>query len=247
MLAKEELEVGRAVQSALMPGAIPFIPGWDIWMYSRPAREVGGDMVDYIPIDEKRRAFVLADIAGKGLGAALFMTRLQAVLHALIPDYSQPAGLLEKLNTLFHRDHTPNRFASLFYLEIKPDTAELVYVNAGHLPPLVIQNRRLKELEKGQPALGLMDKTKYIEKTIHIKKEDILLVYSDGLSEAMSENREFFGEKRIKTIVEKAADQSAQDIGKQLIRAIKNFTKDSPLSDDLSLLIIKNCGSGHSL
>ncbi len=239
LLAKEELAAGRSVQFALMPDTLPRVEGWDIWLYSQPAREVGGDMVDYIPVDENRHALALGDIAGKGLGAALFMARLQAVLRALAPDYEKPSELIEKINAIFHRDRMPNSFASLFYLELRPASDEVKYVNAGHLPPLILQENIFKELEKGQPALGLMDDTKYLEQSLHMRRGQIMLVYSDGLSEAKTEQNEFFGEQCVRDIVGLNAQSSAQNIGRQLIRAVKQFTNAGNLSDDLSLLIIK--------
>ena len=239
LLAKEELDAGRSVQFALMPETMPRVAGWDIWLYSQPAREVGGDMVDCITVNANRYALALGDVAGKGLGAALFMARLQAVLRALAPDYEKPARLIEKINIIFHRDRMPNSFASLFYLELQPDSDMVKYVNAGHLPPIVLRQKIFKELEKGQPALGLMDHTKYTERSFRMKKGEILLVYSDGLSEAKTEQNEFFGERRIRDILGLYAHSSAQDIGRHLLLAVKQFINDSALSDDLSLLIVK--------
>jgi len=239
LLAKQELEAGRAVQFALMPETAPVIEGWDIWLYSRPAREVGGDLVDYLPVSADRHALVLGDVAGKGLGAALFMARLQAVLRALAPDYSNPALLIEKINTIFYRDKTANSFASLLYLEIQSGREEVICVNAGHLPPLLIGNNVLKELDKGQPALGLMDDTKYIEQTIRFIAGDVLLIYSDGLSEAKNAENKFFEDARIKRMAQQLAGDSAQKIGEKIVETVEQFTEDTPLSDDLSLMVIK--------
>lgn len=239
LLAKQELDVGRSVQFALMPDTMPQVDGWDIWLYSQPAREVGGDMIDSISIDAKRHALALGDIAGKGLGAALFMARLQAVLRALAPDYEKPAQLIEKINAIFYRDRTPNSFASLFYLELQPALPTIKYVSAGHLPPLIFGKNGFKELEKGQAALGLMDDTKYTERTLRMEKGQIMLVYSDGLSEAKTEQNEFFGEQRIREIIGKNALSTTENIGKQLMHAVEQFTDSGTLSDDLSLLLLK--------
>ena len=137
-------------------------------------------------------------------------------MRALAPDYAKAAILIEKVNAIFRRDRTPNSFASLLYLEIQPDSGEIKYVNAGHLPPLLIQNKSIKELDKGQLALGLQDNTKYIEQTIVLETNDVFLIYSDGLSEAMNEHREFFGDKRIKKTMEGAENKSARKMGERL-------------------------------
>ncbi len=138
LLAQDELVAGQKVQRALMPEQSPSVPGWSLWIYSRPANEVGGDLIDFIRRGNERYGVALADVSGKGLQAALIMAKLQATLKAFAPDYDSIAELITKLNAVFHRDGLSNSFASLVYAEILPDSGKLRFINAGHLPPVVL-------------------------------------------------------------------------------------------------------------
>ncbi|MGH2567147.1 MAG: PP2C family protein-serine/threonine phosphatase, partial [Bacteroidota bacterium] len=156
LLAKEELEAGRAVQNALMPPRSPDVPGWRLWLFTRSANEVGGDLVDFIGISDSRFGVAVGDVAGKGLRAALMSARLQASLRALAPDFSSLSNLGAKVNQIFCRDCLPSIFASLVYLELQADSGSVRLLNAGHLPPLLVRDGRIKKLEKGGPAVGLL-------------------------------------------------------------------------------------------
>lgn len=240
LLAKSELSEGRAVQNALMPQEIPKIPQWDVWFYSMPANDVGGDLVDYIKISDERHAFVLADISGKGLGAALLMAKLQAIFRALSPDFNSLSKFISKINSVFYRDSLKKSFASLIYLEINPTSNKIQLVNAGHLPPFHISKNGMKELPKGKQALGLSENVAYKENTLTLKKNDILFIYSDGLSEAINSDNQFF-ENRLAELLPSLIHLSAEAAGKWIIDAVKNFIGTAKVHDDLSLLILKKC------
>ncbi|MCH8962050.1 MAG: SpoIIE family protein phosphatase, partial [Bacteroidetes bacterium] len=147
---------GRAVQFALMPKQHPTLPGWETWLFTRPAKEVGGDLVDYLAINEDRLGLALADVAGKGLGAAMFMAKLQSTLRAIAPNFERLSDLGAAVNQIFIRDGLPGRFISLVYLEIEPEAGQVRLLNAGHLPPLVVHADSIEEMPKGAPALGLV-------------------------------------------------------------------------------------------
>lgn len=246
LLAKSELEAGRTVQRALLPREDPRIPGWDVWLWTQPANEVGGDLVDFLSPAQNRYSVILADISGKGLGAALFAARLQAVIRALAPDYTSLARLVEKLNEIFYRDSLPNRFASLIYVEIEPDSDRLKLVNAGHFPPLKIKNSHIKELSKGGAALGIRKKENYKEEEITLGPEEVLVIYSDGLTETRNSTGEFYDEIRLMEVLRTCAGRPAREIGKMLIQAVEEFRGDARAFDDLSLIIIKNVSAVSS-
>jgi hypothetical protein len=239
LLARRELEAGRSVQKALAPDTSPSVPGWDVWLLTRPANDVGGDLVDYLKINNSRFGIAIGDVAGKGLPAALFMAKLQATLRALVPDFTSLSKLADKLNTIFIRDSLPNRFASLVYMELRPDSNDLHFVNAGHLPPILLQNRKLKELEKGAPALGIMPEVSFSERIIKLKKNDMFIVYSDGVTEARNEQGEFFGEASLKAILPKLEGYSAERAGNTILLTIDDFIGDARTNDDLSLVIVR--------
>ena len=238
MLARSELEAGRSVQFALMPEESPQVSGWDIWLFTTPANDVGGDLVDFLKIDETRYGVALGDVAGKGLGAALFMAKLQATIRALAPDYPKLTDLASKINQIFHRDATANKFASLIYLVLSPDSDEIRMLNAGHFPPYLIRKSKIEEHKKGDPALGIMQDTQFKEHTIKIKPGEGLCVYSDGVTEAMNEQEMFFGDARLHKIIEQVDQRSAKETGQKILRQIHAFIGDASLTDDLSMIIL---------
>ena len=149
LVAKKELEAGHAVQEALMPERSPSVPGWDLWLFTRSANEVGGDLVDFMKLNEERFGVALADVAGKGLRAALLAAKLQATLRALAPDFDSLSELGAKLNEICCRDNLKNVFASLVYFEVQPNSGSLRFSNAGHLPPLLVKEGKVETMEKG--------------------------------------------------------------------------------------------------
>ena len=239
LLARDELVAGQKVQRALMPDTSPSVPGWLLWIYSRPANEVGGDLIDFLPLSERRFGLALADVSGKGLQAALIMAKLQATLKALAPDFDSIDLLITKLNGIFHRDGLPNSFASLVYAEISPGNGTLRFVNAGHLPPVLLTAGGLREMQKGEAALGLMSSTVYERHEIELQKGDVFCVYSDGLTEACDERGEFFGSERLLKRLPSLRERSPEEIGKTLLGEIDFFVKDAPPNDDLSLVILQ--------
>ncbi|HDL18195.1 MAG TPA: serine/threonine-protein phosphatase [Bacteroidetes bacterium] len=239
LLARDELLAGRAVQNALLPERSPVIPGWDVWLFTRPANDVGGDLVDYMKINENRFGFSLGDVAGKGLAAALFMAKLQATIRAIAPDYSSLAELAQKINRIFCRDGLPNRFASLIYLELKAGENTVRLINAGHLPPLPVENGVIGEMQKGGPALGLMKNAEYSEKALSLEPGNLLFIYSDGLTEARNEKGEFYGLHYVKEILSSTNHLSAAEVGEKIVTKVDRFIGDAQRYDDLSLMVLK--------
>jgi len=239
LLARDELEAGRAVQHALMPEPSPTVPGWSLWLFTQPANEIGGDLVDFLQLDETRFGVALADVAGKGLGAALFMAKLQATLRAIAPDYDSLSALGQKINAIFFRDTVANSFASLVYLEIAADSQQVRFINAGHMPPVLLHQGQVKETPKGEQALGLAAEAVYKEHILDLSKDDLVLVYSDGLTEAQNARGEFFGEERLMSLLPSLTDLSVEDMGKRVLSEVKRFIGDARAIDDLSLCILK--------
>jgi len=136
------------------------------WLYTEPANSVGGDMVDVVKINSERYGLSLGDISGKELGAALYMVKLQSTLRAVINDFNSLKELAEKVNKIFYRDSEKNRFATMVYLDIKPDSGNIKIFNAGHMPPIVFNNSGYKELKKGGIVLGIKKDANYIEQIL---------------------------------------------------------------------------------
>lgn len=242
LLAHDELRAGQAVQAALRPHACPGIAGWDVFFYTRSANHVGGDLIDCFEVKQDQYAFTMGDVSGKGLAAALLMAQMQASVHALAlqnpHDVSLPA-LVGKLNRLYCRAGLANSFISFIYLQLEPNSDIIHFTNAGHLPPLLISNRQIRELEKGGTALGLMDKAEYKEESVTLQKEDCLFIYTDGVTEARNELGEFYGEGRLWRELREHAGESARILGERIVAYLDLFVAQTPRSDDATLLILK--------
>lgn len=196
LIARDELEAGRAVQLALLPTERPEVPGWDVWLYTRPANDVGGDLVDHLPLDGNRHAAILGDVAGKALPAALLSVKLQATIRALAPHFDDLGEFGAAVNRILYRDGLPTRFASLVYAILSSDSGVVTLLNAGHMPPLWLHGTELTTLPNGSMVLGMMPDVTFEGQRIEIGSGDSLIVYSDGVSEAMNEASEFFGDRK---------------------------------------------------
>jgi serine phosphatase RsbU (regulator of sigma subunit) len=240
LLVRSELEAGRKVQAALIPHQSPSVAGWEIWMFTRPANTVGGDLVDYIWVAKGRLGLALGDVAGKGLGAALMMAKLQATLRALVPDLPSLKLLGERMNEIFCRDGMPQRFASLVYLELEPSAGLIRLLNAGHLPPVLVRNGgTLESLPRGAPALGIVPGASFEESSCLLQEGDHLVVTSDGVVEARNQAGLFFGDERLQTVLRRAAPHPAEALGRAILQAVDTFVGEAPRSDDLSMIVLK--------
>jgi phosphoserine phosphatase RsbU/P len=239
LVARDELEAGRSVQQALMPETSPQIPKWDVWLFTRSANDVGGDLVDYVPVEPQRFGLALGDVAGKGLPAALLMAKLQSTLRALAHEGTTLAALGERMNRILCRDGLPNRFATLVYLEVCAQSGSVRLLNAGHLPPLVLRAERIEELPTGSMALGMLPEATFFEQSVELADGDTMIVFSDGLTEATNDRDEFFGDERLQAHLPVLPRTSAKDIGTSMVAAVDEFVGDARPHDDLSLIVLR--------
>ncbi|MDH3269307.1 MAG: PP2C family protein-serine/threonine phosphatase [Ignavibacteria bacterium] len=239
LLAKTELEEGKAIQQLLMPEQSPKVPGWDIWLFTRSANDVGGDLLDFVQIEENRFGIAVGDVAGKGLSAALLMAKLQSTIRALVYDAASLSSLGEKLNWIFHRDSPSKIFASLLFAEIKSDFNDLKLINAGHYPPVIVRNNQVEQLQKNAPALGLVKEAIFSEQHISLDKNDFVIIYSDGLTEAQNVTGEFFGEAKLIEMLQNRQSFTSQQLGEMIIANVDQFVKKVPAHDDLTLAVLK--------
>jgi len=239
LLARHELEAGRAVQRALMPDRCPSLAGWDVWMYTRPANDVGGDLVDCLELGPGRVAFTLADVAGKALPAALLMAKVQSTLRALATDAPSLSDLAAKTNGILCRDGLPNRFATLLYFDLRDDDGAVRLVNGGHMPPVLVSAGGYHELQRGDMALGMMPGASYREQHQDVKPGQMLIAYSDGLTEALNAAGEFYGEERLHAVFAQVAPLSAKEAGARILESVDAFIGTTRPYDDLSLIVLK--------
>jgi serine phosphatase RsbU (regulator of sigma subunit) len=242
LLAKSELGEGRQVQQALMPPEQPDAAGWDIWLYSFPANDVGGDLVDFIKRKDGSYILTVGDVSGKGLGAALFSIKLQSSLRALSGEPFELREIISKVNDLFYKDGIHSRFSSLISFTVKENSDKVTYVNAGHMPPIIYSDGKITELPKGDIALGLMDSPEFNLCELNLTKDDAIIAYSDGVVEAENQLHYFYGKARFLELIEKYGNEPAEKLGQKIIRDVNFFRNDYKIHDDISIAIIKRTG-----
>ncbi|MBN1997217.1 SpoIIE family protein phosphatase [candidate division KSB1 bacterium] len=239
---EEELRLACEIQTGLLPKSTPELKGYDVTGISLPARIVGGDYFDYILIDEFHYAFCLGDISGKGLPAAVLMANLQATIKGLVMSDPQPDRCLARANTILFRNTSPNRFATMFYGVLNLKTNQILYSNAGHNRPILVSSSgHITELQSAGLALGFLENTPYSTDLARLDKGDSLVIYSDGVTEAMNPDEEEYGEERLYQLIQSVYDEPARNIQDKLIESVKTFTQGHPQSDDITLVVIKSC------
>ena len=255
---ERELQVALQVQSSLIPHQTPQIPGWELAALWRPARVVGGDYYDYIPLKlgkglptspardgqkgiAQGLGIVIGDVTDKGIPAALFMTLTRSTVRASIVAGRTPADCISQANSLIAADSVGGTFVTFFYGQLDTETRELIYVNAGHNPPLYYHasDDRLTELSRTGVALGIVDNFKYEQRSLQLGPGDFVLLYTDGITEASDPSGEPFGEERLTRIVEDHCNSSAAEIVATVQASLNDFTGDAPLSDDITMVVLK--------
>jgi phosphoserine phosphatase RsbU/P len=239
LLVRDEIEAGRAVQLALLPEHSPEVAGWRIWLWSRPANDVGGDLADYLWTGDQKLGLTLGDVAGKGLGAALLMAKLQATVRAIAPDYLSLAELGARINRIMCRDCDPTRFATLIFAEVGANAGEVRLLNAGHPPPSIIRATTVETLPPVAVPIGLVPDALFVEQRVDLETGDAIVLYSDGVTEASNRGGEFYGEERLEALLPSLRGMHAEDIGRRIIEDVDRFVGDAKVSDDLSLVILE--------
>ena len=237
---ERELQVAASIQQNLLPKEAPKIKGYDIASLCLPCRQVGGDFFDFIPLSPGKLGLTIADVSGKGIPASLLVSTLQASLQAHCEaDYS-PASIVHKLAQSIYRCSLPNKFISFFFGVMVLSQRKIISTNAGHNYPLILSyNDEIKRLKEGGFCLGLFEKTEYASEISPIKPGDILVMYTDGLTETQNSKEEEFGESRLIEEVQSCRKLKAAEIIDRLHNSIKRFSSSAPMRDDLTLVIIK--------
>jgi sigma-B regulation protein RsbU (phosphoserine phosphatase) len=240
---EEEFRLAHDIQTGLLPKSSPYIRGYDITGISLPARIVGGDYFDYIQINTYQYAFCLGDISGKGLPAAVLMANLQATIRGLVLSDPLPDRCLAHANTLMYRNTAPSKFATFFYGTLNFNTHLLTYGNAGHNRPILISGSgEIRTLQTAGLALGFLELTSYTSETVTFKRGDSLIVYSDGVTEAMNPANDEFGEERLFDLVKANCKLTAQEMERRIIHAVQEHSHRQLQSDDITLMILKRTG-----
>jgi sigma-B regulation protein RsbU (phosphoserine phosphatase) len=244
---EEELDVGRKIQMSMIPAYPPRLPGWEFATYFEAARQVGGDFYDFIPLpgEPGRWGIVIADVSDKGVPAALFMALSRTTIRNIALRGRAPAEVLSWANRYIQEDSESDMFLSAFYGELNIHTGQLTYANAGHNPPLVWHRAegRFDRLPAGCPLIGVLPDLIVPVSTTELAVDDFIVLYTDGITEAMNSEQAEFGvvrlEETIRALLDEFPDASAEDIRQRIADNVREFAGDMIQYDDVTLLIIK--------
>lgn len=239
-----ELEIARDVQQRLFPQELPEVKGLDFAGYCRPAFGVGGDYYDFIRLDGGCLGIAIGDVSGKGIAAALMMASLQASLRGqTIKPCATLSEMISHINRLVFDASASNRYATFFYAQYDPMTRLLRYCNAGHNPPILCRRSNgsdsFQQLDEGGTVIGLFPDISFHEATVQVERGDILIGYTDGVSEAMNGNEEEFGEERLAEVIHRCESRSAADMITCMLSRVDAFTAGAPQHDDMTLIVVR--------
>ncbi len=240
-LQRQQIELNSAteIQRGFLPKEMPTLPGYEIYASSTPAREVGGDFFDFISFDNGDLGLVIADVSGKSVPAALFMGLSCTAVRVCSRWVFSPSSLLGQVNSLIVRYAESGMFFSIFFALLKSGSGCISYVNAGHPSPVLIRDSQILELSRTGPIIGFMDGEDFFEKEITLQDGDLLVCYTDGVTEAKRSDGEMFGKKRLIQVVKSSREEPVHDINDMILAEISRFAGDAPQFDDISLLIVK--------
>ncbi|HEY1807662.1 MAG TPA: PP2C family protein-serine/threonine phosphatase [Acidobacteriaceae bacterium] len=235
-----EMEIAREVQERLFPQQMPELAGASVAGACRAALGVGGDYYDVIHLEDGRIGLAVGDVSGKGISAALLMASLRASLRGVTLDNPRDfAKLMHKVNKLVYEASASNRYATFFFAAYDPATRRLDCVNAGHNPPVVLRGGQVIRLEADGPVVGLLPFAPYTEQSLTLEPGDLLVLYTDGISEAMTHADEEWGEERMIAAALKVREKSADEVLRAMFAEADAFTAGAPQHDDMTLLVLK--------
>jgi phosphoserine phosphatase RsbU/P len=237
---EREQQVASEIQQRFLPAAAPQIEGWELQGISFPCYEIGGDYYDFIQREDGKLIVALGDVSGKGTAAALLMSSLHAAIHAQASTHDSIAETIGAVNRYLVESIPPNRFVTLFYAELDPRKGALTFLNAGHNPPLIVHaGGTMEQLAAGGLPLGIMSDAEFREGRTQLLPGDVLVVYSDGVSEAVNPQGEEFGPTRLYEVVARNLDASASGLRDRIESALTKFCQGTPAADDITLVIVK--------
>jgi len=237
---ERELQLAMEIQQRFQPTAPPSVPGYELQGISFPCYEIGGDYYDFIQREDGRLVIALGDVSGKGTAAALLMSSLHAAIHAQTGSHDTLVKTISAVNRYLADNIPSNRFVTLFYAELDPESGAVSFLNAGHNPPLIVHAAgTVEQLASGGLPLGIKADAEYREGRTHLQMGDVLVIYSDGVTEAASPSGEEFGPTRLYEVVSRNVDASAAGIRDRIESALTKFSQGTQAADDITLVIVK--------
>jgi len=237
---EEELEIARDIQNNLLPHSLPKYPSFDIAAYNIASRQVGGDFYDVISLDDKSFCVAIADVSGKGVPAALLTANLQAFLKILCKSGMFLSEATSIINDLITENTMDGKFITFFWGVLNDSDLSMNYVNAGHNPPLLIRNKQIIKLDKGGIILGVMKTfVPYESPTISLEKDDLIVLFTDGITEAMNKQGEEYSDEKLEELVLKYSGLNASEVCEIIKNSVQDHATGTVQSDDITLLIVK--------
>jgi len=239
-----ELELSQIVQRALLPQQLPNIQGVELAAFSRPSEIIGGDYFDFFKFKDGTQGIVIADVSGHGVSAGMLMSGLQTALRTMAPDSNSPAEILERINRFYIHNINFTTFVTVFLARFDPATRVLDYVNAGHNPPDLFrkQNGEIVWLMPTAAAVGLMEEYHPETKSVTLAEGDVLLLYTDGFTEAANSSGEPFGDERLDGLIRQNAHLAVSDMIQVVRQNVSTFIENKPLQDDITMIALKVSG-----
>ena len=236
----QELAWAEETQKSLLPHCLPQFENFRVCAFNNPTRYVGGDFYEFLQLSSGDWVGVLADVSGKGISAALLSSMLLGALCTEFRYGTEPRGVLNRVNQLLYKKTLPGRFVTLFLFLLGPQGVGQ-FISAGHNPAHLFRSAtgKIEELTSGDMILGAFASVSYQSSRLHLHQGDILVVYSDGLTEARNQQKEMFGEERLLKIIQQEAPSGSHALQQKLLRAIEEFTHATPQLDDISFLIVE--------
>jgi serine phosphatase RsbU (regulator of sigma subunit)/pSer/pThr/pTyr-binding forkhead associated (FHA) protein len=245
---EQELQLASEIQQRFQPTAPPIVHGYELQGISFSCYEIGGDYYDFIERADGRLVVALGDVSGKGTAAALLMSSLHAAVHAQAASHSTLVETISNVNRYLAENIPSNRFVTLFYAELDPKAGTLAFVNAGHNPPIIVhESGTVEQLSSGGLPLGIIPDTEYREGRTQLQPGDVLVIYSDGVSEAVNPAGEEFGPDRLCHVVSENMNATAAGIRDRIESALTKFVQGTPANDDITLVIVKRQAVGVSV
>jgi len=239
---EDEIAVAGEIQKMLLPSHLPQLNDYEIFTFHEASRYIGGDYYDFFP-DTEKLLFILADVAGKGTPAALLMANLQATVHNLVGKCQNNQELVAMINNHLCSVTPLDKYATLVWGDLDLNTHEFKYIIAGHPPPLLLKQNNpstdVKELLVRSIPVGMIPHVDYQQGSITIAPGELLIVYSDGITEAQNKRNQMFDETRLITIVKRHINQKLDEMGDRIIERVKEFTRGGIYEDDITLLMIR--------
>jgi sigma-B regulation protein RsbU (phosphoserine phosphatase) len=235
-----ELLVAREIQASFLPELCPSLPGWELDAYWQSASQVGGDFYDIFVLPDGRIGLIIADVADKGIPAALFMALSRTLLRVVAHDNLEPADVLQRTNDLIISDTHSDLFVTVFYVILDPESGTLIYANGGHNPPLLVrQNGEVESLRARGIVLGIVSPIHLEEKRTTVEPGDTLIMYTDGVTDAINTDEEEFGTARLAQIVQHTRDHPPQKMLSEISDEVLAFAGNTPQFDDITLVAVK--------